>query len=130
LICRQANCFQEYAERKAMHELRIATDLVEMVEGYASDAGLQEVSRVNVSFGQFIQIVPDLFEAAFREAARDTVAAGAEISIEIIDAEMCCMGCGSVYIPSGDLDGCNVCGSSEIDIVHGKELFIKSIEGE
>ena len=113
-----------------MHELRIATDLVEMVEGYASDAGLLAVHRVNVSFGQFIQIVPDLFEAAFREAARDTVAAGAEITIEIISAEMRCMDCGSPYIPSGDLNGCAVCGSSEIDIVQGKELCIKSIEGE
>jgi len=113
-----------------MHELRIATDLVEMVEGYAAEAGLQAVTRVNVSFGQFIQIVPDLFEAAFRESAADTVAAGAEISVEIISAEMRCLACGAPYIPSGDLNGCSVCGSSEIDIVHGKELFIKSIEGE
>lgn len=113
-----------------MHELRIAADLVEMVEGYAAEAGLVSVSRVNVSFGQFIQIVPDLFEAAFREAAADTVAAGAEISIEIIAPEMRCLGCGSLYTPSEDLSGCSVCGSSEIDIVHGKEMFIKSIEGE
>ncbi|MRR21291.1 hydrogenase maturation nickel metallochaperone HypA [bacterium] len=113
-----------------MHELRIATDLVDMVEGYAAEAGLKSVSRVNVSFGQFIQIVPDLFNAAFREATADTVAAGAEITIEIIASEMRCLGCGSVYIPSEDLGGCSVCGSSEIDIVHGKELIIKSIEGE
>ncbi|MDM8003251.1 MAG: hydrogenase maturation nickel metallochaperone HypA, partial [Bacteroidota bacterium] len=111
-----------------MHELRIATDLIEMVEGYAAEAGLVAVSRVNVSFGQFIQIVPDLFEAAFREAAADTVAADAEICIEIIASEMRCLGCGSVYIPSEDLSGCSVCGSDEIDIVHGKELFIKSID--
>lgn len=130
MICLQANCFREYAEQNAMHELRIATDLVGMIEGYASDAGLQAVSRVNLSFGQFIQIVPDLFETAFREAARDTVAAAAEISIEIIATEMRCLDCGALYIPSGDLKGCSVCGSSEIDIVHGKELFIKSIEGE
>ncbi len=113
-----------------MHELRIAADLVEMVEGYATEAGLVAVTRVNLSFGQFIQIVPDLFEAAFREAATDTVASGAEISIEIIAPEMRCMVCGSLYIPSEDLNGCSVCGSSEIDIVHGKELFINSIEGE
>lgn len=113
-----------------MHELRIATDLVEMVEGHAAEAGLGAVRRVNVSFGQFIQIVPDLFEAAFRIATADTIAEGAEISIEIIAPELRCLDCGSVYIPSEDLNGCSVCGSHEIDIVHGKELFIKSIEGE
>ncbi len=95
-----------------MHELRIATDLVEMVEGHAADAGLQAVSRVNVSFGQFIQIVPDLFESAFREAARDTVAAGAEINIEIIAAEIRCIYFCSPYITSGYLKLCSTCGSS------------------
>lgn len=129
-MCRQDSCCREYAERNRMHELRIATDLVEMIEGYAAEAGLGAVTRVNVSFGQFIQIVPDLFVTAFREAATGTAAAGAEIDIEIIAAELRCSGCGSLYIPSEDLKGCSVCGSSEIDIVHGKELFIKSIEGE
>ncbi|MCK7535795.1 MAG: hydrogenase maturation nickel metallochaperone HypA [Marinilabiliales bacterium] len=71
-ICRQGSCCREYAEETAMHELRIAEELAAMVAGYAAEAGLTTVDRVNVSFGQFIQIVPDLFEAAFREAARDT----------------------------------------------------------
>lgn len=113
-----------------MHELRIATDLTDLVVRHAADAGLSAVRRVNVSFGQFIQIVPDLFEEAFREAASDTVAAGAELNIEIIAQEMRCMSCGSPYMPSGDLGGCRICGSSEIEVIHGKELYIKSIEGE
>lgn len=113
-----------------MHELRIAEDLAAMVAGYAAEAGLTKVARINVSFGQFIQIVPDLFIAAFSEAAMDTVASGAELDIEIIPAEMRCLGCGSEYKPAGDLCACSICGSEEINLVHGKELFVKSIEGE
>jgi len=112
-----------------MHELRIAEDLAAMVAGYASEAGLTKVEKVNVIFGQFIQIVPDLFVAAFSEAARDTVASGAELEIEIIPAEMRCLSCGSEYKPAADLLACGVCGSVEIAVVHGKELFVKSIEG-
>jgi hydrogenase nickel incorporation protein HypA/HybF len=112
-----------------MHELRIAEDLVAMVAGYAAEAGLSKVSRVNISFGQYIQIVPDLFASAFSEAAIDTVASGAELDIEIIPAEMRCLGCGSGYKPAGDLGACSICGSEEIALVHGKELFVKSIEG-
>lgn len=114
---------------RIMHELRIATDLVEMVVRYASDAGWQTVDRVNLTFGQFIQVVPDLFETAFREATRGTVAEGAELDIEIIPAELRCLGCGEPYMPSGDIHACRSCGSEEIDLIHGKELFIKSIEG-
>ena len=113
-----------------MHELRIAEDLAAMVEGYAVEAGLTKVEKINVSFGQFIQIVPDLFVAAFSEAARDTVAAGAELDIEIIPAELRCLHCGSGYRPAGDLCACGICGSEEIALIHGKELFVKSIEGE
>lgn len=112
-----------------MHELRIAEDLAAMVAGYAAEAGLKNVVKVNISFGEYIQIVPELFEAAFSEASRDTVAEGAELDIEIIPAEMRCLGCGSAYKPAGDLCACSVCGSEEIDLIHGKELFVKSIEG-
>ena len=112
-----------------MHELRIATDLAEMVERYASEAGWKAVERVNVTFGQFIQVVPDLFESAFREATRETLARNAELAIEIIPAEMRCIGCGAPYIPAGDIHACQKCGSEDIDLIHGKELFIKSIEG-
>jgi hydrogenase nickel incorporation protein HypA/HybF len=113
-----------------MHELRIAEDLAAMVAGYAVEAGLIQVDRINVSFGQYIQIVPDLFAAAFSEAARDTVASGAVLVIEIIPAELRCLGCGSVYKPAGDFCACSICGSEDITLVHGKELFVKSIEGE
>ncbi|MCA1741159.1 MAG: hydrogenase maturation nickel metallochaperone HypA [Bacteroidales bacterium] len=112
-----------------MHELRIAEDLSAMVARYAAEAGLTKVNRINVSFGQYIQIVPDLFVAAFSEAARETVASGAELDIEIIPAELRCLGCGSEYKPAGDLCACSICGSEEIALKHGKELFVKSIEG-
>lgn len=113
-----------------MHELRIAEDLVAMVAAYAAEAGLSQVDMVNVSFGQYIQIVPDLFVTAFSEAAKDTVVSGAELDIEIIPAELRCLACGSAYNPVGDLCVCSICGSEEIALIHGKELFIKSIEGE
>ena len=112
-----------------MHELRIAEDLAAMVAGYAAEAGLKQVDRINISFGQYIQIVPDLFTTAFSEAARETVASGAELDIEIIPAELRCLGCGSGYKPAGDLSACSICGSEEIALIHGKELFVKSIEG-
>jgi len=112
-----------------MHELRIAEDLAAMVVKYAAEAGLTKVEKVNVSFGQYIQIVPDLFRAAFSEATKDTVTEGAEIGIEIIAAEMRCMRCGTEYRPAGDFHACSLCGSEDIGVVHGKELFVKSIEG-
>jgi hydrogenase nickel incorporation protein HypA/HybF len=113
-----------------MHELRIAEDLGRIVIRYAGEAQLTSVERVNLIFGQYVQIVPALFEAAFREVTRDTVAAEALLSIEIIAAEMRCRHCGVPYLPENEITTCSACGSDDIDLVHGKELYIKSIEGE
>jgi hydrogenase nickel incorporation protein HypA/HybF len=113
-----------------MHEIKIAEELSVIVVDKAREAGLSVVERVNVSFGQLVQIVPDIFEFAFREAVRDTVAAATALNIEIIPLEMKCLSCGAEYIPAENLSCCRTCGALEITVVHGKELFVKSIEGE
>ena len=113
-----------------MHEIKIAEELSVIVVDKAREAGLLVVDRVNVSFGQLVQIVPEIFEFAFREAVRDTVAAEAALNIEIIPLEMRCLSCGAEYAPAEYFSRCRACGAIEITVVHGKELFINSIEGE
>jgi Zn finger protein HypA/HybF involved in hydrogenase expression len=53
-----------------MHEIKIAEELSVIVIDKAREARLSVVEKVNVSFGQLEQIVPDIFEFAFREAMR------------------------------------------------------------
>lgn len=113
-----------------MHELRIAEDLSAIVLETARNVNLSTVGKVNISFGQLVQIVPEIFEFAFREAVRNTIAEDAELSIEIIKVKMDCVRCGCSF----DLDNnqfiCCRCGSTDLRIISGKELFVKSIEGE
>jgi len=113
-----------------MHEIKIAEELSVIVIDKAREAGLLVVDRVNVTFGQLVQIVPEIFEFAFRETVRDTVAAEAALNIEIIPLEMRCLSCGAEYSPGEYSARCRACGAIDITVVHGKELFIKSIEGE
>lgn len=112
-----------------MHELRIAEDLTQIVLETAKDSGLTMVTEVNVVFGQMVQIVPEIFEFAFRECARGTVAEDAGLNIEIRKLRMRCKRCGSDFNVPENRFVCN-CGSSDLEIISGKELFIKSIEGE
>lgn len=113
-----------------MHEIRIAEDLAGIVLDTAGNEGLSTVSAVNISFGQMVQIVPDIFKFAFAEAVRDTIAGNAEINIEVLPVKLKCKVCGAGFRMGEDYFTCNNCGSSEIEILQGKELFIKSIEGE
>jgi len=112
-----------------MHELRIAEDLTQIVLETAKASGLKKVTEINVVFGKMIQIVPEIFEAAFRECARGTVADYAGLNIEIRNVRMSCMKCGWDFKVQENRFVCQ-CGSSELEIISGKELFVKSIEGE
>jgi len=113
-----------------MHEIRIAEDLSSIVVEAAKREKLLNVTRVNICFGQLVQIVPEIFEIAFREAVRNTPASKALLDIEILNVEMKCMKCGSDFLLIDNQFACNLCLSDDIKIIHGKELFIKSIEGE
>lgn len=113
-----------------MHEIRIAEDLTGIVLDAAAQEGLSEVSVVNVSFGQLVQVVPDIFRFAFREAVRDTIARNAELNIEIIPVKMSCINCDHVFYLKENYFICENCGSADIDILQGKEMYVKSIEGE
>ncbi|MGC1390765.1 MAG: hydrogenase maturation nickel metallochaperone HypA [Bacteroidales bacterium] len=113
-----------------MHELRIAEDLSAIVLDTALDKNLSKVIKVNIIFGQLIQIVPDIFEFAFRETVRNSVAEGAELEIEIVPVMMKCLNCGNDFQVKENLFSCNICHSTDLEIIQGKELFIKSIEGE
>lgn len=113
-----------------MHELRIAEDLSAIVLESAKRERLTVVSKVHISFGALVQIVPDIFEFAFREAVRDTVASDAELDLEIIPVKMRCKRCLREFWVGENNFACDQCNSTELEIVSGKELFIKSIEGE
>jgi hydrogenase nickel incorporation protein HypA/HybF len=113
-----------------MHEIRIAKDLSAIVMEVASREKLSKVTRVNISFGQMIQIVPDVFAFAFRETVRDTIAMEAVIDIEILPVKMKCKICKNEILIDNNSFSCTSCCSTELDMVQGKELFIKSIEGE
>jgi hydrogenase nickel incorporation protein HypA/HybF len=128
LISRQENNFQESVD--CMHEIRIAEDLKAIVLEVAQTENLTRVTRVNISFGQMVQIVPDIFEFAFREIVKDSIAHDADIDIEIIPVKMRCRNCGYDFNVKENRFTCNLCNSSDLVIIHGKELFIKSIEGE
>jgi hydrogenase nickel incorporation protein HypA/HybF len=130
LKCHQECSFQEYVKELIMHEIRIAKELSDIVLEVAGREKLEKVTRVNISFGQLIQIVPDIFDFAFREAVRGTLAMDAPVDIEILPLKMKCKICNDEFNLNDNMFSCKRCGSTELDIIQGKELFIKSIEGE
>lgn len=130
MITCQEFSFQGFVNSFIMHEIRIAEDLSAIVLQAARKENLVRVTKVSISFGQLIQIVPDIFEFAFREIVRNTIASKAKVDIEIVPVKMKCNSCGIDFQITDNNFACSVCGSADLNIINGKELFIKSIEGE
>jgi len=130
LTCLQVYSFRGSVKEIIMHELKIAADLSAIVLEAAKKGKLTRVTKVNVIFGQMVQIVPDIFRFAFSETVRDSIAENAEIEIEVLPIKMKCVKCNSEVQVSDNEFRCNVCGSTELEFIQGKELFVNSIEGE
>jgi hydrogenase nickel incorporation protein HypA/HybF len=113
-----------------MHEISIAENLSAIVFEAASRENLSRVTKINIRFGQLVQIVPEIFEFAFREIVKGSTAQDAELSLEIVPVRMKCNVCGTDFHVKENLFACAGCGSTDLDIIHGKELFVTSIEGE
>jgi hydrogenase nickel incorporation protein HypA/HybF len=112
-----------------MHEMQLAVELAGIVAGVAEKEKLNTVSRVSLQFGEMIQVVPDIFRFAFSEAVRGTIAEHAEIEIEIIPVTLRCTNCLTEFVMEELNFRCRSCGSTDIEIINGKEMFIKSLEG-
>lgn len=113
-----------------MHETRIACDLARVILEVAGSEGLHRITRVNLKFGQMIQIVPDIFRHAFAAATEGTIAEHAEVFIEVVPVAVCCENCGKEAGLSGLVFRCSCCGGTMLEVIRGKEMFIQSMEGE
>jgi hydrogenase nickel incorporation protein HypA/HybF len=114
-----------------MHELSIAKELSDIIMEVALKENLSKVIKVNICFGELVQIVPDIFETAFSVIVEDTIIREAELEIEILPVKLRCRNCNNeCQVKDKYFFLCDNCNSFDIDIIEGKEIYLRSIEGE
>ena len=113
-----------------MHELKIAEELVGIIEQVAEEENLKKVTRVNIQFGKMIMIVPDVFHFVFEGAVKGTVAKNARLNLEILPVKFVCKKCREETEIDDLLFVCPLCGSNDLEMIQGRETIIESIEGE
>jgi len=113
-----------------MHEVSIVNDLFRIVLDVAEKENLTRIDKVHFQLGRMMQVVPELFRFAFDSAKADTIAHQAELEIEFLPVKMRCTHCGHIFEVDQQDFCCPQCNGVDLDLLQGKELFIKSIEGE
>ncbi|MCX8182504.1 MAG: hydrogenase maturation nickel metallochaperone HypA [Candidatus Methanomethyliaceae archaeon] len=116
-----------------MHELSLATSVVDFLEGLSKEQGLKKIQAVYIEIGGMTHVDPAQFRFSLKLVSQGTVVEGCKIYIKKRDPVLRCNSCGKeVKVNVRDLASvsfkCPLCGG-ELKIEKGKELLLKRIKG-
>lgn len=110
-----------------MHELPITQHLLEIVLRHAEQAGAARVTDIYLVIGQLSSYVDELIQFYWDTLCRGTVAEGAQLHFEHIQAEVECQACG-MHSAWGEIgQGCPNCGSLRVKVIAGEEFYVRAI---
>jgi len=113
-----------------MHEVGIASSILECVAAEAQKHSGAKLVAVGVRIGELSNVDPDALEFAFEALTRDTDLAQLKLAVEWCPRRQKCTVCSEEF-PVKDLElACPKCASAQTTCVSGTELDIAYIELE
>jgi hydrogenase nickel incorporation protein HypA/HybF len=113
-----------------MHELSIATSIINISEEEVQKAGATRVLEINLEIGELAGVVIEAMEFAMDVAVRGTVLEYAKVNIITIPGRARCDDCSEEFNVHDMFTPCPECKSFKNNIVSGKELKIESLNVE
>jgi hydrogenase nickel incorporation protein HypA/HybF len=113
-----------------MHEMAIAQSIMDIVEQEMSRHGVTKLSAIRLVVGEFTAVVPQSLSFCFEMITKDTPLEGVKLEMEQVPLTGRCSGCGEEFAIQEYRFVCPKCESKEIEMIAGKELFVKEIEAE
>ena len=110
-----------------MHEMSIATGLLESVLEAAAAHGGGRVEQVELDIGAMRLVVPEALEMAWSIVSADTRAAGALLETTEVPIKARCRSCGNVFSPEIADFLCRKCLRADVEILEGDDIILKAI---
>jgi hydrogenase nickel incorporation protein HypA/HybF len=111
-----------------MHELSIATGIIDAVLAEAAARGITAITAVHVSLGQWSGVDPDALRFSFDVASDGTLVETSPLVINIVPVAYACEACGNEHAPDGSQGiTCLQCGGA-MSLVRGRELQLTGFE--
>ena len=111
-----------------MDEHEVASGLLEIIDQAAYKNSVRKVRKVHVAIGGRRGLDQARLKADFANSARNTVAEGAELDIEILPVRRHCQNCGDTF--NGDVHDlpCPKCGHPHTEPISGEEAKVVDME--
>ena len=114
-----------------MHELSIATSIVEIAGEHALQEGGGRVTSVTLRIGRLSCVHEDALRSSFELVTEGTPLAGASLLMIEVPVRIWCPTCQTeVELPGIQRFACPACGHLSGDVRAGRELDIESIQIE
>lgn len=111
-----------------MHEMSLCEGVLQVIEAEAKNQQFTKVKRVVLDIGVLSGVEIPAFEFAFEVVMRGSVAEGAKLEINEIEAQAWCMQCADTITVKERYDACSKCGSYQLQVSSGDEMKIKELE--
>ncbi|QOP43388.1 hydrogenase maturation nickel metallochaperone HypA [Sulfurimonas sediminis] len=113
-----------------MHEYSIVQALLDQIEDIADKNDAKKVTKIIVKIGVMSGIETHLLEVAFNTFKEKTIADGAEFVMNIQPLTIECEKCKKVSELEKVHYCCQECGSVDVHVIDGEEMFLMSLEME
>lgn len=112
-----------------MHELSIATNVVDIASRHAAEHGGGSVTAVTLRIGRLSCVHEDALRSSFAIVREGTPLARAELRIVTVPISIWCSACQAEReLPDIQRFACPICGAPSADIRTGRELDLESLE--
>jgi hydrogenase nickel incorporation protein HypA/HybF len=112
-----------------VHELSIASRVVELASEQCRDAGAARAVAVTLRIGRLACVHDDALRFSFEIVREGTPLAEAELRIVHVPVTIWCAACArEVELPGIQRFACPACGTPSGDVRAGRELDLESIE--
>ena len=111
-----------------VHEIGIAQEVRRIIEARSSEFGDARVRAVRLRIGELAGVNADSLRFALGVCSQGTRAEGMAIEITQVPARLKCRKCSKESAFDMGNFKCPECGSSDIDLQGGDELYVESFE--
>lgn len=109
-----------------MHELSIAMEILRIIENDISNKQSKKVTEIELDIGQMAGVDIGNLRFVLENISSQALFDGCRIHINTIQPLSHCNLCGAVFPVRNLFESCAVCHSSDVRLVCGNELKIKS----
>jgi hydrogenase nickel incorporation protein HypA/HybF len=110
-----------------MHEMSIASALMEQLLQLADQQHAARITDVEVHCGAMQQVVPESLRFAFEALSAGTLAAGATLRIVEEGLLAQCRSCGERFEAAIGDYRCPKCQAADVEIVAGRDIVLRTV---